>query len=368
MCINRVTRMCAFTPSKSKKIVWIWTENKQVMTAAVERGWNTFIFPSNRQDLAHECSSIALIYPLFIEEGRLIDHEHQRVAAFAEISSPQQLEQFQISEEQPDKVVVNLLDWQVIPAENIVAAFQGTQRTVLAVSKTQSEAQVFLEALEHGLSGVVMKVEDVGAILELKGYFDRRREVDYLLNLTKAKITHVQVTGMGDRVCVDICSLMRPGEGLLVGSFARGLFLVHSECLESNYISSRPFRVNAGPVHAYVAVPGGKTSYLSELKSGKEVIVVDQRGMQRTAIVGRVKVETRPLILVEAKVESEDESYSILLQNAETVGLVSPLHGEEHQRTAIPVSSLKVGDEVLLLLHGGARHTGIEIKEFIVEK
>lgn len=57
-----------------------------------------------------------------------------------------------------------------------------------------------------------------------------------------------------------------------------------------------------GPVHAYVAVPGGKTSYLSELKSGKEVIVVDQRGMQRTAIVGRVKIETRPLILVEAKV------------------------------------------------------------------
>lgn len=32
---------------------------------------------------------------------------------------------------------------------------------------------------------------------------------------------------------------------LQVGSFARGLFLVHSECLESNYIASRPFRVNA---------------------------------------------------------------------------------------------------------------------------
>ena len=57
-----------------------------------------------------------------------------------------------------------------------------------------------------------------------------------------------------------------------------------------------------GPVHAYVAVPGGKTSYLSELKAGKEVIVVDQKGKLRTAIVGRVKIETRPLILVEAKV------------------------------------------------------------------
>ncbi|XP_070041729.1 uncharacterized protein [Nicotiana tomentosiformis] len=366
--VNRVAKMCAITTSKSKKIVWIWTENQQVMTAAVERGWNTFIFPSNRQDLALDWSSIAMISPLFVEEGGLFDHEHQRVAAFAEVSSPQQLEQLHILEEQADNVVVDLLDWQVIPAENIVAAFQGTQKTVLAVSKTQSEAQVFLEALEHGLGGVVMKVEDVGAILDLKGYFDRRHEVDSLLNLTKAKITRVQATGMGDRVCVDICSLMRPGEGLLVGSFARGLFLVHSECLESNYISSRPFRVNAGPVHAYVTVPGGKTSYLSELKSGKEVIVVDQRGMQRTAIVGRVKIETRPLILVEAKVESENESYSILLQNAETVRLVSPLQEEGYQRTTIPVTSLKVGDEVCLLVQGGARHTGIQIKEFIVEK
>lgn len=50
------------------------------------------------------------------------------------------------------------------------------------------------------------------------------------------------------RVCVDMASLLAPGEGLLVGSFARALFLVHSECAESAYINSRPFRVNAGPV------------------------------------------------------------------------------------------------------------------------
>lgn len=55
-------------------------------------------------------------------------------------------------------------------------------------------------------------------------------------------------------------------------------------------------------MHAYVAIPGGKTCYLSELQAGKEVIVVDQSGLQRTAIVGRVKIESRPLILIEAKV------------------------------------------------------------------
>lgn len=37
-----------------------------------------------------------------------------------------------------------------------------------------------------------------------------------ILSLTKATVTSVQVAGMGDRVCVDLCSLMRPGEGLLV--------------------------------------------------------------------------------------------------------------------------------------------------------
>lgn len=55
-------------------------------------------------------------------------------------------------------------------------------------------------------------------------------------------------------------------------------------------------------MHAYISVPGGKTCYLSELKAGKEVMIADQKGHLRTAIVGRVKIETRPLILVEAKV------------------------------------------------------------------
>lgn len=49
-------------------------------------------------------------------------------------------------------------------------------------------------------------------------------------------------------------------------------------------------------VHAYVHVPGGRTAYLSELCSGSEVVVVDAAGGQRSAIVGRVKIEKRPLV------------------------------------------------------------------------
>lgn len=47
-------------------------------------------------------------------------------------------------------------------------------------------------------------------------YFDRRNETKSQLQLTKATVSKVEVVGMGDRVCVDLCSIMRPGEGLLV--------------------------------------------------------------------------------------------------------------------------------------------------------
>lgn len=340
------------------KQVWIWTESKQVMTVAVERGWNTFLFSAHHRQLASDWSSIALINPLFIEEEGIFDSERKRIATFIEVSSPQQLEQLPLVGE-AHNLILEFSDWQVIPAENIIAAFQGSQTTVFAISNTLSEAQLFLEALEQGLGGVVLKVQDVTAVLELKDYFDGRNEERNRLSLTKATITGVHVAGMGDRVCVDLCSILNPGEGLLVGSFARGLFLVHSECLECNYIASRPFRVNAGPVHGYVAIPGGKTSYLSELRAGKEVNIADQTGLQRTAIVGRIKIEKRPLVLIEAEGDSDSGNrYSILLQNAETVALVRPMQENGSRNTAIPVTSIKVGDEVLIRVQGGARHTG----------
>ena len=49
-------------------------------------------------------------------------------------------------------------------------------------------------------------------------------------------------------------------------------------------------------------MPYGKTSYLAELESGMRVLIVDANGRQRSAVVGRVKIESRPLILVEAVV------------------------------------------------------------------
>eukprot|EP00268_Persea_americana_P042423 TRINITY_DN4245_c0_g1_i3.p1 TRINITY_DN4245_c0_g1~~TRINITY_DN4245_c0_g1_i3.p1 ORF type:complete len:194 (-),score=48.66 TRINITY_DN4245_c0_g1_i3:1674-2255(-) len=144
---SAMSKAIAFENYKQQKLVWIWTKSKQVMTAAVERGWGTFIFASSDRELARDWSSIALMYPLFVEDGEIVDNEKKRVATFFEILSPQQLEQLQPIDDQAENLVINLVDWQVIPAENIVAAFQGSQKTVFAVARTPSEAQTFLECL-----------------------------------------------------------------------------------------------------------------------------------------------------------------------------------------------------------------------------
>ena len=64
----------------------------------------------------------------------------------------------------------------------------------------------------------------------------------------------------------------------------------------SPYAASKCLVVVCCQVHAYTACPNNQTAYLAELKSGKEVLVVDGKGRQRSAIIGRVKIETRPLV------------------------------------------------------------------------
>ena len=49
-------------------------------------------------------------------------------------------------------------------------------------------------------------------------------------------------------------------------------------------------------VHAYVAAPGGRTAYLSELSTGDQVLVADASGNVRPALVGRTMVERRCLV------------------------------------------------------------------------
>jgi 3-dehydroquinate synthase II len=256
-----------------------------------------------------------------------------------------------------DSILVIGTDWKVIPLENMIAGLQGVKVKIISGVRDAAEAELALATLERGSDGVLLDTADLSEIKKVSRAVEEseRGRAD----LIPAVVTAVRPAGMGDRVCVDTASMMTLGEGMLIGSQARGFFLVHSESEESPYVAARPFRVNAGAVHAYIRV-GEKTRYLSELKSGDEVTIVDRGGSTRTAIVGRAKIERRPMILVEA--EAKGERISTLLQNAETIKLVAP------DGTPKSVAELKAGDEVLVHLEESARHFGMKIEESIVEK
>jgi 3-dehydroquinate synthase II len=77
-------------------------------------------------------------------------------------------------------------------------------------------------------------------------------------------------------------------------------------------------------------------------------------------VVGRVKIEKRPLMLVEA--EWGGNTDKTLLQNAETIMLI------DKNGSPVSISKLREGDEILIYTKETGRHFGIEIEESIIER
>ncbi|SDK30917.1 3-dehydroquinate synthase II [Methanoculleus thermophilus] len=250
-------------------------------------------------------------------------------------------------------VVVRTRDWTVIPLENLVAQ---SDRIIAAVGSAD-EAKVALTVLERGTAGVLLATDDPAEIRRTAGVIAGAGEE---IPLVPFEVTRIVPVGMGDRVCVDTCSLLADGEGMLVGNTSSAFLLVHPETLENPYVAPRPFRVNAGAVHAYALLPDGKTAYLADLAVGDKVLIAEHTGATHDAVVGRIKIERRPLLLVEAR--AGESTASLVLQNAETIWLVRP------DGSAVSVAALEVGDRVLGSVAKGGRHFGVAVNETIREK
>ncbi len=253
---------------------------------------------------------------------------------------------------------VKTKDWRVIPLENLIAAVEGKGMTLLAEARDLEDAMMLYGVLEKGVDGIIISPRNIE---ELYRYADALLSPPEL-KLISAEILEIKLVGMGERVCVDTSNMLEVGEGMLVGSFSNFLFLIHGETIGSKFTAPRPFRVNAGGVHNYILLPDGRTKYLSEISAGNEVLVVNPKGRSRRAVVGRAKVERRPLALVRAK--AEESEGTVILQYAETIRLVS------EDGNAVSVSDLKEGDRVLVYIPEGpkGRHFGRAVDEFILEK
>jgi len=319
--------------------------NKEIAVAALESGVDTLWIPDDCLERARGLGRVRTACARGdFREGRdyRVTEMKGKSDETAILSSP------------PETMwVVFSREREVIPLENLVAR----RRKILAAARTPEEVALYRGVLEKGVHGIVLLADDPVGMRALASAARREAETT---RLVEAGVTEISPLGIGDRVCVDTCTLIEGSRGMLVGNSSAGLFLVCAENVPNPYVLPRPFRINAGGVHSYCRLPGGRTAYLSELASGSEVLLVNEAGEGETATVGRVKVERRPLLQVRAKAPS-GTVHSVILQNAETIRLVG------RGGATVSVAKLCEGDAVLLAEESAGRHFGGAVEETIRE-
>src|SRR4030043_2070129 len=273
------------------KKIWVkaipW--KKEIAMAALECGADALWIPPG---MGQEVKKMGII-PIVSEDGDLILGRDVMVKEIREKKDEEEILTLSLSK----KVIVRGGDWRIIPLENLLSK---TNNLFVEINDLR-EGQTALGILEKGVDGVVIDNPDPNAVRNMIQVLKRGKKK---IELFSAKIIRIEPLSMGDRVCVDTCSSMAMGEGMLVGNSSQALFLIHSESVENPFVNTRPFRVNAGPVPAYLRLADGQTKYLSEVRSGDQVLVVNFEGKSYPAVVGRAKVEKRPLVLVAAEEKS----------------------------------------------------------------
>ena len=264
-------------------------------------------------------------------------------------------------------ILLDLGEWKMIPIENIIAACDGGPTKVAARISSPEQVLGAAFALQIGVDALMVNENTLQTALIAKSqrgevatepvYESENQELD----LSLLEVIEVREGGVGDRICVDLTSLLEAEEGMIVGSSSKSMILVHGETVESEFVPTRPFRVNAGASHSYIMMADGTTSYLSELKMGDEVMVVNSDGESRNCVVGRVKIEKRPFILFRWKNENDNEA-GVLLQQAETVRLIS------ESRELVSVTELVPGMKLLGWNGGAGRHVGQTISAEVDER
>lgn len=245
-----------------------------------------------------------------------------------------------------------------IPLEIVLAAAARAEGSNITVAGDIEEAEIIFGVLEHGSDGVMLAPSAVGEATSLKAAALAEPGNLELVELEVVETAHV---GMGERACVDTCTHFREDEGILVGSHSKGMILCVSETHPLPYMPTRPFRVNAGAIHSYTVSAAGRTNYLSELQSGSKVLAVDVKGQTRVVTVGRVKIESRPLISITAEAPN-GVRVNLILQDDWHVRVLGP------GGVVLNSTELKPGDKVLGHLPTEDRHVGYPIDEFCLEK
>ncbi|ADO73856.1 3-dehydroquinate synthase II [Stigmatella aurantiaca] len=258
-------------------------------------------------------------------------------------------------------LMIRFRDPTNIPLELVIASLQATHTVLIKEINSPTDvddAIVTLGVMEVGAEGVMFSPRSHEALSEFVSRLGRLN--CSLVQIDVATLVRSTPIGMGYRSCIDTSTLFSPTEGILVGSTSQGGLLCCPEVFFLPYMELRPFRVNAGAVHSYVYNFGNRTDYMSELRAGSPVMLVDRSGNARRASVGRMKTEVRPLRLIEAEFQT-GERVNVIMQDDWHVRIFSD------EAKPLNITELRPGDKVLGHVAKPGRHVGIKVDEHIIE-
>ena len=267
-------------------------------------------------------------------------------------------------------IILEFDNWKMIPIENLIAICQGTGTKIAAKITKSVDVPGAAFALDIGIDAILINPKkeliDAAKIAKYQRQeqyqkYSANDEYDEQIIMASSVISSVSNIKNSARYCIDLTTILQVGEGVLVGSSASSLALIHGETIPSEFVPTRPFRINAGSPHSYILMNDGKTKYISELKSGDEICIVKENGECRSGTIGRLKIEKRPFLQI-CWENNNDKPSNIFLQQAETVKLVCP------NNQIVAVTEIKPGDKILTYNNEGQRHIGMKISSDVEER
>ncbi|WP_019176510.1 3-dehydroquinate synthase II, partial [Methanomassiliicoccus luminyensis] len=150
----------------SGKIAWVradlpesYDERKKLVSSALEAGFVYIILRDEDVNLRRLGKFNAMI-----RKGDDLYLDDERMGTIVLINKPEDLQKASAQKNKVKHLVIAARDWKVIPLENLIAEFQGSQTKLMAEASTPDEAKLFMETMEVGADGVVIAAKSPAAI------------------------------------------------------------------------------------------------------------------------------------------------------------------------------------------------------------
>ena len=129
-------------------------------------------------------------------------------------------------------ILLEFGEWKMIPIENIIAACDGGPTKVAARISSAEQVLGAAFALQIGVDALLVDEKTLPTALIAKSQRGEKTVESVSENttqemiLSKLEVIEVREGGVGDRVCVDLTSMLELGEGMIVGSSSNSMILV----------------------------------------------------------------------------------------------------------------------------------------------